>query len=208
MTRIYLIRHGEVLWNREHPAYCGHTDLELNERGREQAGCVAQRLADAELSAVYCSDLRRARDTAAAIAARHGLEPVADPALREVNYGEWEGVSEEDVRAGWPDHYAAWKRDAEKVRIPGGESFGELRDRLVPALTAIAERHAGENVAVVAHKSSNRAFLCAVLGLSPSLYRRIGQENAAVNLITYEDGRWRIDLINDTCHLRLPGHSG
>ncbi|MBI3944376.1 MAG: histidine phosphatase family protein [Armatimonadetes bacterium] len=204
MAVIYLVRHGEVLWNREPPAYCGITDLELSPEGRRQAECLAARLAGAPLAALYCSDLRRARQTADAIAAPHALVPVADPALREVNYGDWEGLSEAQVRCRWPDLYAAWRQDAERVPIPGGESFAALRDRVVPAMTAIAARHPAESVAVVAHKSTNRVFLCELLGLSPSHYRRIGQENAAVNILNYDEGRWRIDLVNDACHL-VPG---
>lgn len=202
MGKLYLIRHGEVLWNREKPAYCGFTDLDLNEQGRAQAECLAERLAGVPLAAVYSSDLRRARDTAAAVARPHGIEPVADAGLREVNYGEWEGVSEEDVRAGWPQIYAAWKQDAENVQIPGGETFGELRERFVGAVTAILSRHPDDSVAIVAHKSSNRVFICTVLGLSPRDYRRIGQDNAALNILDFTGGGWRVDLVNDTCHRR------
>lgn len=201
MGKLYLVRHGEVLWNRERPAYCGVTDLELNGEGRRQAERIAARLAGVHLEAVYSSDLRRARDTAAAIAARHGLNPVADPAFREVDYGEWEGVSEEDVRHQWADRYRAWREDAAHVRIPGGETFSELRDRFVPAVIAVMERHADGNVALVAHKAANRVFLCDVLGLSPSAYRCIGQDNACLSILDYEGGRWRVELINDTCHL-------
>ena len=203
MGQIYLARHGEVLWNRERPAYCGHTDLDLNDHGREQAERLAERLAGVPLAAVYSSDLRRARDTAAAIAGRHGLVPIEEPALREINYGDWEGVAEEDVVGGWPDVYAAWKQDAEHVRIPGGETYGELRDRLVPTITAIATRHGDGDVVLVAHKSANRVFLCALLGMPASSYRRIGQDNAALNIVEHRAGRWRVDLVNDTCHLRV-----
>ncbi|NLC57636.1 MAG: histidine phosphatase family protein [Armatimonadetes bacterium] len=202
MGKLYLIRHGEVLWNRERPAYCGVTDLELNPHGRQQARRLADRLAGVNLAAVYCSDLRRARETAAAIAAPHGLTPYPDPALREVHYGDWEGVAEEEVRQRWPEPYLAWREDAEHQRIPGGETFGELRDRFVPAVMRILARHPEESVAIVAHKAANRVFLCAVLGLSPSHYRRIGQDNAALNLLDYDHGRWRVDQLNDTCHLR------
>lgn len=201
MGKLYLVRHGEVLWNRERPAYCGVTDLELNEQGRRQAERIAARLAGLQLAAIYSSDLRRARQTAAAIAAPYGLHPVADPAFREVDYGDWEGVSEEDVRRQWAERYRAWREDAAHVRIPGGETFLELRDRFVPAVVAVMERHAAANVAIVAHKAANRVFLCEVLGLPPSAYRSIGQDNACLNVLDYEGGRWRVWLVNDTCHL-------
>jgi len=201
LGQLYLIGHGDVAWNSDRPAYCGATDLELTPQGREQAERLADRLAGVPLAAVHSSDLRRALDTAAAIAAAHGLTPVVEPALREVNYGEWEGLSEEEVCRLWPEVYEAWRQDAEHVRIPGGETFRELDERFVAAVTAIAQRHTGQAVAVVAHKSTNRVFLCWLLGLSSSRYRRFGQDNAAANILQYDGGRWRVDLINDTCHL-------
>ena len=98
MTTLLLARHGETDWNRELRIQ-GSSDIELNELGRQQAQFLAQELTDVDLDAIYSSDLSRARATAAAVAATHGLEVTLDPRLRERSFGSWEGLTREDVSA-------------------------------------------------------------------------------------------------------------
>jgi len=204
LDTIFLIRHGEVKWNREN-SYIGSTDLPLNAHGRSQAGLVAECLAGRNVSAVYSSDLVRARETAEIIAARLGLPVDTVPDLREVDYGEWEGLTESEVRERYPEVFVEWRLNPSRVRIPGGETFAELRDRAFPAFCRIAQAHAGENIAVVAHKSTNRVILCSILGVDINHYRRIGQGNSALNVIeTRKDGRMVVEAINESGHLLVP----
>ena len=201
MGTIFLIRHGEVKWNREN-SYIGSTDLPLNANGTSQAGLVAEYLERRNVSAVYSSDLIRAHETAEIIAARLGLPVHAIPDLREVDYGEWEGLTESEVRERYPRIFRAWRRDPSGVRIPGGETFAELRDRAFPAFCRIAQAHPDENIAVVAHKSTNRVILCSILGVDINNYRRVGQGNSALNVIeTRKDGRMVVQTINESGHL-------
>ena len=138
MTTLYLARHGETDWNRELRIQ-GSSDIDLNELGRAQAQALAQELEHVELDAIYSSDLSRARQTAEAVAATHGLEVRLDARLRERAFGSWEGLTREDVRA-LPE---GSKHD--------GESDDELRERVLEAIQAIADAHPGEDVLVVAH---------------------------------------------------------
>ena len=200
MTRIILIRHGEVTWNKQ-ACYTGWTDLPLTEKGIAQAERVAERLRNEPLRAVYCSDLRRATVTAEIVAAPHGLKPIVDADLRELNYGDWEGIAEVDLPVKYPELYAEWTANPAQVRVPSGESFSELLERAGRAVSRIAEEHPDGCVAVVAHKSVNRILICHWLGVDINLYKRIGQENGAINTTQITPDRAQIESTNDICHL-------
>jgi 2,3-bisphosphoglycerate-dependent phosphoglycerate mutase len=138
VTTLLLARHGETDWNRELRIQ-GSSDIELNELGRKQAHALAKELEHVELDAIYSSDLSRARATADAVAASHGLEVQLDPRLRERSFGSWEGLTREDIAA-LPE---GSRHD--------GESDDEVRERIVEAVQAIADAHPGEQVLVVSH---------------------------------------------------------
>jgi alpha-ribazole phosphatase len=204
LGKIYLLRHGEVAWNSKN-AYVGSTDLPLNSTGLKQAELAAKDFKLKNISAVYSSDLKRAVQTAGSIAGALELSVTLLPELREVDYGLWEGLSEKEIAANYPDILAPWRADVKGVRIPGGETFQELCDRAFPAFTRIAEENADGNAVVVAHKSTNRVLICAALGIDINLYRSIGQDNACINRIERRsDGRFVVECINDTCHLARP----
>ena len=200
MGKIFLIRHGEVEWNRK-SAYVGATDVPLNAAGQAQAVQLASRLDGEQISAVYSSDLTRARKTAEIIAERLGLKVHLTRELQEVDYGEWEGVLESEAPQRDPDIYRKWRANPVEIRIPGGETFGELRDRAFPAFCRIAQAHSNENVVIVSHKSTNRVILTCLLGINVNYYRRIGQGNACINVIEVrEDGSFAVEAINECCH--------
>lgn len=149
-TSILLARHGETDWNLERRVQ-GHTDRSLNERGLEQARALAESLAGERLDAVYASDLRRAVDTANEVARRHGLDVVALPELREKHFGTWEGLTDEDVLARFPD--------ARRGHWGDGETPDQLADRVLAGLRRIAAEHPGGHVLVVTHGGPLRAVL-------------------------------------------------
>ncbi len=138
MTDLLLARHGETDWNRELRIQ-GSSDIPLNALGREQARALAEELAEVQLDAIYSSDLSRARETAEAVAASHGLEVRLDPRLRERAFGSWEGLTREDIEA-LPE---GSRHD--------GETDDEVRERVLESVQAIADAHPGERVLVVAH---------------------------------------------------------
>jgi alpha-ribazole phosphatase len=201
LGKVFLIRHGEVQWNLEN-AYVGSTDIPLNDTGRKQAQMLAEFLKKEQISAIYASDLSRARETAEILAQKFDLavHPVSE--LREVDYGEWEGVNETDIPKRDPEIFLQWKANPADVCIPDGESFAAVRYRSFPAFCRIAESHIDENIAVVAHKSVNRVILCCLLGMDVNRYRQIGQENACLNIIeSRKNGRYVVAAVNDRCHL-------
>ncbi len=189
MTTLLLVRHGETDWNNER-RWQGHTDRPLNARGREQARDLAAELAGRPIDAVYSSDLSRARETAEIVAARLGLEVRVDPALREVDVGTWSGLVHSDIEADDPEGFRRW-RDGGKG-WQDGESYEEMGERVVAAVTGIAAAHPGETLLVVTHGGSIRACRAAAAGLDYGAARVSGigsTKNCAVVELRLDDGR-------------------
>ena len=163
MRRILLARHGQTSWNALGRLQ-GHTDIELNDVGREQARELAARLASAELTAVWASDLARARQTGEIDAAALGLAPpTVDPDLRERHYGVFEGLSRDECTAQHPEAWQDWV--AQKGAPPGGETRPDAAARMARALDRIAASSGGP-VLVVSHGGVMRLWLMNVLGPS------------------------------------------
>jgi broad specificity phosphatase PhoE len=190
VTIVLLARHGETDWNRER-RWQGHADPGLNDTGRSQARALAERLADVELSAVYSSDLRRARETAEIVAVPRRVAVVADPALREIDVGEWSGLTtaeiERDYAEGFARHHAGgdgWEH---------GESHAAMSARVVAAVARIAAAHPGGRVLCVLHGGAIRALLAHSGGVGLSDYRlsNPGPVNGSVAGIAVEDGKFR-----------------
>ena len=146
MTTILLARHGETEWNRI-GRYQGWADPPLNDTGREQAVALAEQLRATPFDAVYSSDLRRARETAEIVAAPHGVPVVVEPGLREVNVGEWSGLTRAEVERRFPGG-----------ERPGGETREEHSARVLAAAERIARRHPGERILLVSHGGTMRAL--------------------------------------------------
>jgi broad specificity phosphatase PhoE len=176
MTRLVLCRHAEA----------GNAD-EANELGAA--------LASVPFKAVYTSPLERALATSRAVAVRHGLDSVEVADLREIDFGDVEGLEFDQLSA---ELQAGLLGEPLTVRFPGGETYGELRERVCRALVEIVERHAGETVAIVTHAGSIRAALGAWLGIDGEAIFRIDQRTASVNIVDWLDGVPIVRLVNGT----------
>nr|HID13366.1 histidine phosphatase family protein [Anaerolineae bacterium] len=203
MTRIVLVRHGQTAWNRE-VRFRGRTDLELDEIGLRQAEATGRYLAARwPVAAVYSSPLRRAMQTAEAIARAQGLSAYPLEGLLDIDFGEWQGLSPDEVAQRYPALYRAWLEVPHTVRFPGGEGLDDVRSRVVAGLDEVVARHPRQAVALVSHTVVNRVLLCAVLGLGNEHFWRLRQKTCAVNVFdAEEDGIFTIALLNDTCHLQ------
>lgn len=202
MNKIILVRHGQTEWNRVE-RFRGQADVPLNETGVAQAEATGQRVAaEWQPVAVYASPLSRAVRTAEAIASRLGLPVQPHPDLIDINYGQWQGLTPDEVRQRWPEELDAWHNTPRRARIPGGETLDELRDRAMAAVRALAARHEGQTIALVAHTVVNRVILLAVLGLDNDRFWRLRQDTCAVNVFEVDGDVFTLALLNDTCHLR------
>src|SRR4029453_6488162 len=163
--RLFLIRHAQTVWNRAR-RYQGWQDSPLSEVGRAQAEAVARALSREPLKAVYASTLGRARETAEAIAAQHGLAVRTDADFREMAFGDWEGLCFEDCKAQDPDRYRLWAQEPHRFVPPGeGETLDDVRTRVLAGLERLRREHDGQSVCLVAHGISPRIIILQALGL-------------------------------------------
>lgn len=169
MTTVYLVRHGATDWNIDKRAQ-GTADIPLNEAGRQQSLHTATELEHLDIDAVYSSDLERARDSALAIAARHGLEVTEDPDFREIDQGEWTGLHVEEIKARWPD---MWGPARHYNTRPGGESPQRVRARALAGLRRVIQAHPEGAVVIVSHGGTIRWLSAEVLGYDDRRSARI-----------------------------------
>lgn len=205
MTKVILVRHGQTIWNVE-AKYQGHSDIELTKDGLEQAELVAKRLASEKISSVYASDLSRAFKTAETIASQHNLTVTAVPALREVKFGDWEGLTYGNIYNKWPEIMDGLFTKPDEIQIPGGETFRELKNRATKALEELVSKHPEETIVVVSHGGTIRTLICAALNIHLNYLWNIRQDNTAVNIIEYYDNRAVVSLLNDIHHLEESRH--
>jgi broad specificity phosphatase PhoE len=188
VTTLLIARHGQSDWNADR-RWQGHADRPLTERGWDQARALAERLSDIDLDAVYSSDLRRTRDTAAVVAESQGLEVREVPKLREVDVGSWSGLTRDDARARFPEAYERWRNGG-----PGwsdGETYDHMTARVMEAVWDIARAHDGGRVLIVSHGGPVRAIHATALGMDIHAYRRMRpvEPNARLSAVCVEDGR-------------------
>lgn len=195
-TLLYLIRHGETEWNKERRIQ-GHSDIELNDRGKQQAEKLASYMERFDLSHVYASDLQRAVYTAQAVANRKNLSVRTVPALRERCYGEMEGLVYEEIS----EKFQGIKPDES---LYGVESFLDMQKRAHEQLTSILLAHPGESIAIVSHGGVINSFLHWISeGKYGTGVTKI--DNTGICLLQFEQehGAWTILDINRVEHLQL-----
>ena len=195
---LILVRHGETTWNRERKVL-GITDLELNDTGRRQARQLALSLKDHEIRRIYSSPLKRAYTTAEAINRFHGVPIRKRKGLMEMDSGDLEGLTMQELTAAGSDFLRRWMADPATVRMPNGESFIEVQERAWEALSDIIVRP--ENALVVSHNFTIAAILCKIKGADLSHFRSSCVETASKTIVRFTNGTGRIDLFNDRSHL-------
>lgn len=191
-TILYFIRHGETDWNKDRRIQ-GHSDIDLNPRGVEQAERLAVHIANHPISAVYSSDLKRARDTAEKLANRINVPVETRNTLRERFYGEWEGLTIDEIKARYD--YPAVDETAYGI-----ESFAAMQERAHRCLSNLAENHPNQTIAVVSHGGLINAFLHFVTNgeHGPGITRI---DNTGLSMFRYRSGNWEVLSINEINHL-------
>ncbi|CAK7022211.1 alpha-ribazole phosphatase [uncultured Phascolarctobacterium sp.] len=200
MGKIYLIRHGETDANRTFQ-FQGHIDNPLNSKGLRQAAALGKYYENIELDAVYSSSMQRARQTATPLAQFHGVDLQPLDELKEVSFGDWEGLSYDEIKAKWGDQLELFFKQPAQCRMPGGESFDDVAKRVQAAYNMIIEANSGKNIAIVSHGGVVRVQLCLLLGLDINKLWMFGVHNASTTCIGRWQDRFTIEYVNDTHYL-------
>ena len=199
--RLFLIRHAQTVWNRDR-RYQGWQDSPLSEVGRAQAEAVGRALGKEPLKAVYSSTLGRARETAEAIAAVHGLTVREDPAFREMAFGEWEGLAFDDCKAKDPDRYRLWAEEPHRFCPPGtGETLEAVRTRVLAGLERLRGEHDEQSVSLVAHGVSARIIILEALGLPLDRIWSIHLAHTGISELEFRPDWTALHRMNTLVHL-------
>lgn len=205
MTRIILVRHGRTAWNEGNGERLrGRSEIELNDEGIVQAQSTARKLSQWEVAAVYSSPLRRAMMTAEIIAEPLELGVESFPALIDIDYGKWQGLSLSEAAADDEALYKLWLNKPDQVRFPGGETLEEVGRRALGGVEAVASRNPDLTTVLVSHKVVCQALICRLMGLELRHFWNVRQDLCAVNVVEMTDNGPALRLVNDTCHLKEP----
>jgi broad specificity phosphatase PhoE len=201
-VRLLLIRHAQSLGNAAHRIQ-GWDDQPLTELGRAQAAALARRLADGyDACALYSSPLLRARETAELVAGQLGLNIQCDDRLKEHDCGAITGMCFEEVANHFPEVARGWREDPWHTPIPGEESVGVFKRRVLSVFDEIVGSHSeGDTLAIIAHGGTLGAYLAGLLGLDFRQRQPWMFDNASLSIVILGSLRPRIALLNDTCHL-------
>lgn len=200
MTKIILARHGHVDWISPE-RFRGRAEVPLSDLGLRQARALGARVAKSwRPDALYTSPLSRCVRTGAEIASATGASAGILDALADTDYGEWQGLTHEEVRARWPEQHRLWLQAPDLAAIPGGETLAGVLARGIGVLQYVMQAHAGQTVVLVGHDSINRILLLQALGLPLSRYWRIKQQPCCVNEIDIDGETFTLHRLNETLH--------
>lgn len=202
LTKIIFVRHGQTSWN-DSGMYQGHTDIPLNEIGFEQAAKAGQRLRDEKVTAIYSSDLLRAKQTAQVIAREHKLPVTVMPEFREINFGIWEGKTYKEIKELYPEMLNIWLSKPQELKIPKGETFQEMLTRSWQGLKELLTKHKDETIIIVAHGGTIAVLVCHILGMDLNNLWKVKQGNTGITIVEFVEDRGFLTLFNDTYHLQI-----
>ncbi|MBI4783769.1 MAG: histidine phosphatase family protein [Oscillatoriophycideae cyanobacterium NC_groundwater_1537_Pr4_S-0.65um_50_18] len=201
---IYFLRHGETVASRS-GGYCGELDIELTAIGREMAAAFAEAYRTFPWTAVYCSPKRRALDTATPICQAIGMEMQVREGLKEIAYGQWEGMTPEEVSLSYHDDFIRYLADPGWNAPTGGERAVDIARRSHVVLEEIEQKYPSGNVLVVSHKATIRIMLCGLLGIDVGRYRdRLSAPVASVSAVEFGNHGPLLHILGDRAH--FPEH--
>lgn len=207
MTKLYLIRHGSTTYPSD--VFSGSMDPDLSSKGKLQAEGLKDRLKFELITRFYCSQKKRAMQTAAIIAEPHYKNnmyavPTQIGDLREISHGRWEGKTKNDVMAMYPAEYDEWNKDPYLFAPDGGETGLQVLNRILPCIKQILSDNQGQTCAVVSHKAAIRLIMCSFLGVDPRGYRdRFDLDPCSLTLLECNDSSYgKLIVYNDTAHYR------
>ncbi len=196
INRLYLIRHGQINGYEKFPVY-GHTDVDMTKTGNLQMEKIAERLSLTEIKAIYSSDLKRSNKGALQISRYHDVLIYSLPELREMSFGDWEGLTLSEIENRFPGEMQKRQADLLHYNVPGeGESIKQFSERILNCFERILEEQKDNDFVIVAHGGVNRVILCNALGLDLSKIFNLQQDYGCLNIIDYFSDSILVRLIN------------
>lgn len=200
MTKLLLVRHGITEFN-SNRRFCGYSDIELSATGYKQVERLRGRLADEQIDAVYCSDLRRAVVTAEIISSGYEVDIVTCSELREINYGDAEGLTFDEIDRLYPELAESITNFSSELNFPGGESFDKFTGRVSKFSDQLDKHAPSETILIVSHGGPIRTLVCHLLDMDQSHWRQISISNASLSIVEVLPQGAVLSLLNDTSHL-------
>ena len=197
---IYIVRHGQTEWNILGKTQ-GHGDSNLTAKGRGQAELLAESMTKYPIDYIYSSDLGRAYQTAEIIGNKLSIEVEKTEALREMNFGTWEGRIIKDIIEEDPELYKMWRNEPHLAKIPQGETLSQIKERTDAFIKEINEKYDGKHIVLVTHSLCARIMLLSFLDSDVKNIYRINQANTALNIIELRDYGPVVMKMNDTTHI-------
>lgn len=199
--QIVLVRHGATDWNLEHRCQ-GSSDRELSAVGVRQAEEIAALLSGENLTAIYASDLKRARRTAEVIGQPHNLPVRIEESIRELDHGELEGLTFNEIRRNFGEFLTRWRSEPAELQVPGGERLIDVAERAWTGLQQIAERHgAQDNIVIVSHNFPIVGIVCRITGTHLNNYRNFHLDPCGISRLHCNAARWRVTHFNSQQYL-------
>ncbi|OLZ09276.1 histidine phosphatase family protein [Sulfobacillus thermosulfidooxidans] len=206
MTTFYFIRHGETEWNNNQNRYCGRSDIALAETGVFQSRILAKMLGTIPFDKAFSSPLLRARKTALPITERLGLPLHLDDRLKEIDFGDWEGLTQQEIELNYPQQWQSWIEDPTFIKAGGnGESGIDAAQRMRSFVDDMVTSPF-ETILVISHNTVMRLFIAASLGLSLVSYRNFEIDNGDIWVVNIDDSgliKWKSGL--HMAHLMMQG---
>jgi broad specificity phosphatase PhoE len=196
-VQIVLVRHGATDWNLEHRCQ-GSSDRDLSEVGVSQAEAIAALLRHESVHAIYSSDLKRARRTAEVISQPHNLPVIIEEKIRELDHGELEGLTFNEIRQNFGEFLTRWRTEPAELQVPGGEKLSDVAERAWSSLNQIVERHpSAPSIVVVSHNFPIVGIVCRITGTHLNNYRNFHLDPCGITRLHCNgDGRWQVTHVN------------
>jgi len=198
--RLLAIRHGATDWSRER-RFAGSRDISLSPEGRRQCAALAQALAPTPIAVLYASPLARARESAQAIATAQGIDVTIESDFREMSFGDWEGLTRDEVARRFPEDYEVWRSVPERFTRPGSETLAAVAERVMRGLGELRAVHGGETVVLVSHAIVTKLIVLAALGLGAERLWSVEVSPASISEIEYRDDWTMVHRVNTLAHL-------
>ncbi len=201
MAKIYLLRHGQSEWNLLGRVQ-GQSDIDLNNKGIEQAKKAAERLVEEDIDLIYSSDLSRAYETAEIVGKKLDLEVGTLCGIREINFGTWEGLDTKTIEARHNEHYKKWRTEPHNIKFDEGEDLITVQKRALKDINKVMKENPGKNILLVSHGTAIKTIILGLLDIDISKYNKMTVGNVGISIIEFRDFSPVLKLFNDVHHVK------